>query len=85
MLYEVITLVDETAGATRFVISTAGFLGINNTNPQAGLDMRGTGLQTQERITDNTSVNSLVLQAGAGSNMKVTGYNYGTSTAVPLV
>jgi len=77
-------LVDETAGATRFVISTAGFLGINNTNPQAGLDMRGTGLQTQERITDNTSVNSLVLQAGAGSNMKVTGYNYGTSTAVPL-
>ena len=33
---------------------------------------------------DNTSGNSLVLQAGAGNNMKVTGYNYNTNTAVPL-
>lgn len=77
-------LVDETAGQTRMAISTGGFVGINNTNPQAGLDIRGTGAQVQQRITDNTSGNSLVLQGGAGSNMKVTGYNYNTNTAVPL-
>ncbi len=75
---------DDTAGQTRVSISTGGFFGINNTNPESGLDIRGTGLQTQQRITDNTSGNSLVLQGGAGGNMKVTGYNYATSTAVPL-
>lgn len=77
-------LVDETAGQTRMAISTGGFVGINNANPQTGLDLRGTGLQVQQRITDNTSNNSLVLQAGAGGNMKVTGYNYNTNSAVPL-
>jgi hypothetical protein len=80
-------LVDESApggGQIRMAISTDGLVGINNTNPQSGLDIRGTGLQTQQRITDNTSGNSLVLQGGAGSNLKVTGYNYGTGTAVPL-
>jgi len=77
-------LVDETAGQTRMAISTAGFVGFNNTNPQTGLDIRGTGLQVQQRITDNTSGNSLVLQAGSGGNTKITGFNYGTSTAVPL-
>jgi hypothetical protein len=75
---------DETAGQTRMAISTAGFFGINNTDPQSGLDIRGTGAQTQQRITDNASGNSLVLQGGAGADMKVTGYNYGTNTAVPL-
>ena len=40
--------------------------------------------RAQQRITDNTSGNSLVLQGGAGSNMKVTGYNYATNTPVPL-
>ncbi len=77
-------LVDESAGQMRMAISTTGMVGINNTNPQSGLDIRGTGFQVQQRITDNTSGNSLVLQAGAGANTKVTGYNYGSFTAVPL-
>jgi hypothetical protein len=77
-------LVDETAGQTRMAISTAGLVGINNTSPQAGLHLAGTGAQVQERITDNTSGNSLVLQAGDAGNMKVTGFNYGSGTAVPI-
>lgn len=77
-------IVDESANQTRMAISTDGYIGINNSTPQAGLDMRGTGLQTQQRISDNTSGNSLVMQAGSGGNMKVTGYNYNTNTAVPL-
>jgi hypothetical protein len=77
-------LVDETAGQTRMAISTAGFVGFGTTSPQSGLELRGTGLGTQQRITDNTSGNSLVLQSGAGSSMKITGFNYNTSTAVPL-
>lgn len=77
-------LADETAGQIRMAISTGGLVGINNTNPQAGLDIRGTGFQVQQRITDNTSNNSLVLQSGAGSNLKITGYNYNTNTAIPL-
>lgn len=77
-------IVDETAGQTRMAISTGGLVGINNTNPQSGLDIRGTGFQVQQRITDNTSNNSLVLQAGSGNALKITGYNYNTSTAVPL-
>jgi len=77
-------IADETAGQTRMVITTDGSVGIGTTNPGAGLELRGTGLQTQQRITDNTSGNSLVLQGGAGGNMKITGYNYTTNTAVPL-
>lgn len=61
-----------------------GRVGIGTTNPLSGLELRGTGLSTQQRITDNTSGNSLVLQSGAGANMKVTGYNYNTGAAVPL-
>ena len=77
-------LVDETAGQIRMAVSTGGFVGINNVNPQTGLDIRGTGSQVQQRITDNTSGNSLVLQGGAGANTKVTGFNYNTNSAVPL-
>jgi hypothetical protein len=67
------------------VLSQAGsFIGIGNPSPSFGLDIRGTGFGAVLRITDNTSGNSLVLQAGAGGNMKVTGYNYNTNTAVPL-
>jgi hypothetical protein len=80
-------IADESAppsGQIRMAISTSGLVGINNTNPQAGLDIRGTGFQSQQRITDNTSGNSLVLQGGAGGNMKITGYNYNSSTSVPL-
>ena len=61
-----------------------GFLGIGTFTPNAGLELRGTGPITQQRITDTASGNSLVLQGGAGDNMKVTGYNYNTGTAVPL-
>jgi hypothetical protein len=77
-------LVDETAGQTRMAISTAGLVGFGTSSPGAGLELRGTGLGTQQRITDNTSGNSMVLQAGSGSSMKITGFNYATSTAVPL-
>jgi hypothetical protein len=77
-------LVDETAGQTRMAITTGGLVGFGTTNPQSGIELRGTGFQAQQRITDNTSGNSLVIQSGAGNSMKVTGYNYGTSQAVPL-
>jgi hypothetical protein len=75
---------DETSGQFRMSIMPNGFVGIGTTNPNSGLEVRGTGSLTQQRITDDTSGNSLVLQGGAGSNMKVTGYNYGTDQAVPL-
>ncbi len=69
-------------------ISGNGFfgnrLGIGTINPGAGLEVRGTGFGAGQRITDNTSGNSLVLQSGAGGNMKITGYNYNTAQAVPL-
>ena len=77
-------LTDETAGQARMAITTGGLVGFGTTNPQSGIELRGTGFQAQQRITDNTSGNSLVIQSGAGNSMKVTGYNYGTSQAVPL-
>lgn len=61
-----------------------GNLGIGTSTPVAGLDLRGNGFAAQQRITDNASGNSLVLQAGAGGNMKITGFNYGSGTAQPL-
>ncbi len=75
---------DENANLIRMSVTTGGLFGLNSTNPQAGLDIRGTGQQVQQRITDNTTNNTLVLQAGTGANMKITGYNYGTGTGVPL-
>lgn len=69
-------------GGQQMTLTPAGNLGIGTTNPQAGLELRGAGIQ--ERVTDATSGNSLVLQAGTGINTKITGYNYGTGTAVPL-
>jgi hypothetical protein len=77
-------IADENAGQTRMVISTGGLVGIGTTNPQAGLELRGTAQLSQQRITDDTSGNSLVMQAGSGTNMKLTGYHYGSATAVPL-
>jgi hypothetical protein len=62
----------------------AGFVGIGTSTPGSGLELRGTGFGAGQRITDATSGNSLVLQSGAGGNLKVTGYNYGTGTAQPL-
>lgn len=64
--------------------SYAQNVGIGTTTPASGLELKGTGLLTQQRITDVTSGNSLVLQGGAESNLKITGYNYGTGTAKPL-
>lgn len=77
-------IADETAGQIRMAIATNGFVGINTSNPQAGLEVSGTGALSQQRITDTASGNSLVLQSGTGINTKVTGYNYGTGTGVPL-
>ncbi|HEX5654003.1 MAG TPA: hypothetical protein VFX58_13070 [Chitinophagaceae bacterium] len=65
-------------------ISYAQYVGIGTTTPGSGLEVRGTGLGAQQRITDATSGNSLVLQGGPGANMKITGYNYGTGTAQSL-
>jgi Chaperone of endosialidase len=68
-------------GASQLV-TTGSNVGIGTATPAAQLEVSGpTG--TQERVTDITSGNSLVLQAGTGSNMKVTAYNY-TTGAVPL-
>ncbi len=61
-----------------------GHIGIGLANPTAKLDLLGTGWGSVLRINESTSGNSLVLQAGSGNTMKVTGYNYNTSTAVPL-
>ena len=59
-----------------------GSVGIGTAVPNAKLEVRGAGVQ--QRITETTTGNSLVLQSGAGSNMKVTGFNYNTFTGVPL-
>ncbi len=59
-------------------------IGIGTPTPGSGFELRGTGLNAQQRITDSVSGNSLVLQGGPGNGMKVTGYNYGTGTAQPL-
>ncbi|MFN0277174.1 MAG: hypothetical protein ACKVRN_01090 [Pyrinomonadaceae bacterium] len=61
-----------------------GHIGIGLANPTAKLDLFGTGWGSVQRITESTTGNSLVFQSGAGNNMKVTGYNYNTATAVPL-
>ncbi len=66
------------------IICKGQFVGIGTSTPTSGLEVKGTGLGSQQRITDPTSGNTLVMQAGAGSNLKVTGYNYTTATAQPL-
>ncbi len=64
--------------------SNPGHVGIGTSTPNSGLELRGTGSMPQMRITDAVSGNSLVLQGGAGENLKVTGYHYGTFTPRPL-
>jgi len=66
------------------IFSYAQYVGIGTTSPGSGLEVKGTGLGAQQRITDPTSGNSLVLQGGTGQNLKIAGYNYGTGTAQPL-
>jgi len=77
-----------TTQTANFNISGDGFMGGNlalgTNNPIARLELAGTGWGAVQKITDSPSGNSLVLQAGAGNTMKVTGYNYNTNTAVPL-
>jgi hypothetical protein len=77
-------IADETAGETRMVFTTAGQVGIGTTAPGSLLEIAGPAGLSQQRITDSTSGNSLVLQSGSGSNMKVTGYHYPTGTPIPL-
>ena len=59
-------------------------VGIGTTTPGSGFELKGSALGAQQRITDAVSGNSLVLQAGLGTNLKVTGYNYNTGIAQPL-
>lgn len=66
------------------VKNITGNVGIGVANPAARLDLRGTGLGAQQRITDSVSGNSLVFQSGAGADMKVTGYNFNSGQPVPL-
>src|ERR1051326_2365112 len=68
-------------GATQLV-ATGSNVGIGTATPAAQLEVSGQN-GTQQRRTDTTSGNSLVLQAGTGANMKVTAYNYNAG-AVPL-
>jgi hypothetical protein len=66
------------------VFQSGSNIGIGTPAPGSGLEVRGPGLASQQRITDTVSGNSLVLQGGSTSNMKVTGYNYNTLTPIPL-
>jgi hypothetical protein len=72
------------ANGTHIYNNNTGNVGIGTTTPGAGLELRGIDLKAQQRITDNTSGNTLVLQGGNGDDLKVTGYNYSTGTAQPL-
>lgn len=65
-------------------VSYAQYIGFGTTTPGSGLELKGLGLGAQQRITDGASGNSLVLQSGTGSNMKITGYNYATGAAQAL-
>jgi hypothetical protein len=70
--------------STYVSFSYAQNVGIGTTTPGSGLELKGMGLGSQQRITDPSSGNSLVLQGGADENLKITGYNYSTFTARPL-
>jgi len=67
----------------RVVITSGGNVGIGTTSPTFKLDVQN-NTQAIARILDTSTNASLILQAGTGSAMKVTGYNYTTSTAIPL-
>ena len=78
-----IALITAVGGSPRLFINSSGNIGIGNTSPSFLLDaQRNTNAII--RILDSSTNSSLILQAGTGAGMKVTGYNYGTSTAVPL-
>jgi hypothetical protein len=67
------------------VYESGGYIGIGTTSPGAILNIRGSsGASSQIRLNESSSNNTLVFQSGTGSNMKITGYNYGTSAAIPL-
>jgi len=70
--------------STYISFSYAQNVGIGTTTPGSGLELKGAGLGSQQRITDALSGNSLVLQGGAGDNLKITGFHYPTFTARPL-
>ena len=71
------------AGQTeRMRITSGGNVGIGG-SPTFKLDVQN-NTQAITRILDTSTNSSLILQAGTGSAMKITGYNYNTSTAIPL-
>ena len=66
-------------------LTAAFILTIFNSHAQnTGFQVEGIGFGAQQRITDTISGNSLVLQSGSGSNLKISGYNYKTATGLPL-
>ena len=62
---------------------TGGNVGIGTTSPTFRLDVQN-NTQAVARVLDTSTNASLILQAGSGSAMKVTAYNYASSTALPL-
>ena len=71
------------SGSNGLYVNSSSNIGIGVSSPSFLLDaQRNTGAII--RILDTSTNNSLVLQAGSGNAMKVTGYNYNSSTAVPL-
>ena len=64
-------------------LDASGRLGIGQTSPTFLLDLYRAS-NAIIRVLDGGTNNSLIMQAGSGTGMKITGYNYTTSTAVPV-
>lgn len=77
------TAINQIAADAHSYFNSGCRFGIGSNSPTFKLDVQD-ATQAVIRVLDTTSNNSLILQAGTGAGMKVTGYNYNTSTAVPL-
>jgi hypothetical protein len=74
---------NEATASNALYITASNNVGIGTSSPIFRLDIQN-NTQAIARILDTSTNSSLILQAGTGSGMKITGYNYNTSTAVPL-